>query len=46
MILNTTQVWEEEKMGLVDKFKSFVGADDTYDDEMMDGDLFEDEDTS
>ena len=33
-------------MGLVDKFKSFVGADDTYDDEMMDGDLFEDEDTS
>ena len=30
-------------MGLVDKFKSFVGADDTYEDEMMDGDLFEDE---
>lgn len=33
-------------MGLVDKFKSFVGADDTYEDEMMDGDLFEDEDPS
>ena len=33
-------------MGLVDKFKSFVGADDTYEDEMMDGDLIEDEDPS